>query len=229
MSVIPYNKVFWDNNNMLVLTQKQKESIGFFTDYGMLVNFSEGRYGKEFLALTHYDSSLYQNFYTFWDSATRFSLNRNLPQNRAYSQKQINKSILAGQYDLDLLNIQLLLDVSKVGTSYYTQSYTVFDERKSQFHYPDEPETRAFLNIFFDLCEIERREMQKSLESSTFTETQIDSVYFATIGKMKRVTRKYLGEVNLGKDKRALKSWNSVVVRSLGIDNVKIFIGTEGR
>ena len=72
MSVIPFNKTFWDNANMLILTEKQKESIGFFADNGLLVNFEEGKYGKDFLALTHYDSSLYQNCYSFWIPSNGF-------------------------------------------------------------------------------------------------------------------------------------------------------------
>jgi hypothetical protein len=228
MSIIPFNKIFWDNNNTLILTEKQKEGIGFFTDNGLLVNFEEGSYGKDFLTLTHYDSSLYQNCYTFWDSAQRFSLNRNLPQNKVYSQRQIHSSILTDQYNLDILEVQLLLDVTKVDNSFYFKSYTVFDEKKSQFHLPEGPETKAFLNIFFDLCEIERRKMEKVLDASSFSVKQIDSIYYATIGNMKEITSKFRGEVRLGKNKKAMLTWNSVVLRNLGIDNLKIFKETEG-
>ncbi len=223
MSVIPFNKVFWDNNNTLVLTEEQKESIGFFADNGLLVNFEEGRYGKDFLQLTHYDSSLYQNCYTFWDSVKRFSLNRSLPQNKIYSQRQINSSILTDQYNLDNLEVQLLLDVTRADNRYYYKSYTVFDEKKSHFHLPDEPETKAFLNIFFDLCEIERRKMEHALDTSTYSGTQIDSIYYSAIGNMKKITSKYLQEAKLGKNKRAMLSWNAAVLRNLGIDNLKIF------
>ncbi|MEI7725490.1 MAG: carboxypeptidase-like regulatory domain-containing protein [Bacteroidota bacterium] len=223
MSIIPFNKIFWDNNNPLILTEKQKESIGFFADNGLLVNFGEGSYGKDFLTLTHYDSSLYQNCYTFWDSVKRFSLNRSLPQNKIYSQRQINSSILTDQYNLDHLEVQLLLDVTRTGNTYYCKSYTVFDEKKTHFHLPDEPETRAFLNIFFDLCEIERRKMEQVLDASTYSVKQIDSVYNSTIGNMKKITLKYLEEAKLGKNKRAMLKWNAGVLGTLGIDNLKMF------
>ena len=223
MSIIPFNKIFWDNNNTLILTEQQKESIGFFADNGLLVNFEEKNYGKDFLALTHYDSSLYENYYTFWDPVKRFSLNRNLPQNKVYSQRQINHSIMKDQYNLDKLEVQLLLDVTRTGNSISCGSYTVFDENKSSFHLPDEPETSAFLNIFFDLCEIERRKMELTMNTSDFTEKQIDSVYYFTLGNLKKITSKYLEEVKLGKHKKAMSKWNSAVSESLGIDNLKIF------
>ena len=216
MSIIPFNKTFWNNNNTLILTEKQKESIGFFANNGLLINFREGNYGKDFLTLTHYDSSLYENYYTFWDPVKRFSLNRNLPGNRIYLQTKINNSILNNLYHLE---VQLLLDITRVDDSFSCKSYTVFDEKKSFFHLPGEPNTKAFLNIFFDLCEMERRKMEKTLNTGDYTIKQIDSVYLATMRNMGQVTAKYREEVKLGKSKKALSKWNSYVLENLGIDN----------
>ncbi|MCX6268039.1 MAG: carboxypeptidase-like regulatory domain-containing protein [Bacteroidetes bacterium] len=223
MSIIPFNEFFWDNNNTLILTEKQKESIGFFADNGLLVNFEKGSYGKDFLTLTHYDSSLYENFYTFWDPVKRFSLNRNLPQNKIYKQSEINRNILTDKYNLHHLEVQLLLDVTSVDNTFFCKSYAVFDEKKTYFHLPDEPETTTFLNIFFDLCEIERRKMEQALNTSAFTAKQIDSVYKSHLGNMKKITTKYLDEAKLGKSKRAMSKWNSEVLEILGIDNMKMF------
>jgi len=229
MSIIPFNKIFWDNNNALILTGEQKESLGFFADSGLLVNFGDGNYGKNFLTLTHYDSTLYENYYTFWDPVKRFSLNRSLTQNKIYTQRQINSSIMTDQYNLDNLEVQLLLDVTRVGDSSSCLSYTVFDEKKTRFHLPEEPETKAFLNVFFDLCEIERRKMEHTLGNAAFTVKQIDSVYRFTMESMKKVTTKYREEVKLGKNKRAFSKWNGDVMENLGIDNVKIFQGKEDK
>ncbi|MEI6457079.1 MAG: carboxypeptidase-like regulatory domain-containing protein [bacterium] len=223
MSIIPFNKSFWDNNNTLILTGKQKESLGFFADSGLLVNFGDGNYGKDFLTLTHYDSTLYENCYTFWDPVKRFSLNRSLPQNKIYSQRQINSSILTDQYNLDNLEVQLLLDVTRAGDAFSFKSYAVFDEKKSRFHFPDEPETKAFLNIFFDLCEIERRKMENTLNTTAFTIRQIDSVYRVSMEGMNKATAKYQEEVKLGKSKKALSKWNGYVLENLDIDNMKMY------
>ena len=229
MSVIPFNTIFWNNNNTLVLTAEQKESIGFFADNGLLINFREGNYGKDFLALTHYDSSLYENCYTIWDSVKRFSMNRSLPQNKIYTQRQINSSILTDQYNLNNLKVQLLLDVTRTGDTFSCKSYTVFDENKSFFHFPDEANTKIFLNIFFDLCEIERRKMEQTLDSGRFTMNQIDSVYHSVLGNMDKITMKYCEEVKMGKNMKALLKWNAVVQENLEIDNVKVFQAGELR
>ncbi len=225
MSVIPFNPIFWNNNNTLILTAEQKESIGFFADNGLLINFREGNYGKDFLTLTHYDSSLYENCYSIWDPVKRFSLNRNLPQNKVYTQRQINSSILNDKYNLDNLKVQLLLDVTRTGNAFFCKSYTIFDENKSFFHFPDEANTKIFLNIFFDLCEIERRKMEQTLDTRDFTMNQIDSVYHTTLGNMDKITAKYGEEVKMGKNMKALLKWNAVVQENLGIDNVRDAMG----
>jgi hypothetical protein len=41
---------------------------------------------------------------------------------------------------------------------------------------------------------------------------------------MKKITAKYREEVKLGKNNRAMSKWNSQVLESLGIDNMKIFL-----
>jgi hypothetical protein len=136
---------------------------------------------------------------------------------------------LTDQYNLDNLAVQLLLDITRVGDTFSCKSYTVFDEKKTRFHLPDEPETKAFLNIFFDLCEIERRKMEHTLSNTAFTVKQIDSVYHVTKVSMKKVTTKYLEEVKLGKNKRALSKWNEDVMGILNIDNVKMFQEKDGK
>jgi hypothetical protein len=91
MSIIPYNVVFWKNNNTLVLTQKQKENLGFFAHEGYLVNYDEGNYGKNFLQiLRRYpnDSTInpfYEFHYAFWSPNERIILNRKLRQNEIYA------------------------------------------------------------------------------------------------------------------------------------------------
>ena len=65
--------------------------------------------------------------------------------------------------------------------------------------------------------------MEQALDTSTYSGTQIDSIYYSAIGNMKKITSKYLQEAKLGKNKRAMLSWNAAVLRNLGIDNLKIF------
>jgi hypothetical protein len=227
ISIIPYNEVFWNNNNTLLLTEKQKEDLGFFSNEGSLINFDAGNYGKDFLkspkfalSITDTNVPFYEHYYSFWSPAKRITLRKQLPQNQLYSQERINQSILSNLYGL---KVQILLDITRLGDSLNCKSYTVFDDNKSFYHLPEQPCTNTFLNIFFDICEIERIKMEKDLNCSHLTVTQVDSIYKKTVNNIDIITKRYLKEVNLGINSRALSNWNLYVADNLKIDNFKIF------
>ena len=223
ISIIPYNDFFWDNNSTLVLTQKQKENLGFLAHEGCLVNYRGENYGNDFLRIRHSDStlsSLYEYNYYFWNSEKRMMLNRKLKQNRIYQQEKINNSILSDLYHLE---VQLFLDVTQKEGKYFFKTFTVFDAVKTFYHLEEGDETKAFLNIFFDICEIERRRMENQLNSSANTIQKIDSIYQEAVRRKDEITKKYLNEVQLGKAKKFLSEWNDFVFKNLAIDNLKLF------
>jgi hypothetical protein len=221
ISIIPYNEVFWNNNNTLILTEKQKENLGFFFHEGCLINYREGNYGKNFLKLPRFDSAqFYEYYYAFWSPNKRISLNKKMLQNETYSLEKINQNI---QTNLYKLKVQILLDVTQLGDSLNCKSYTIFDAHKTFYHLPEESCTNAFLNIYFDLCETERRKMQKELDSHSYTVTQIDSIYDKTVENTDNITQIYLKEVALGKNDKALHKWNKYILENLNIDNLKLF------
>jgi hypothetical protein len=222
ISIIPYNEVFWNNNNAILLTDRQKENLGFFIHRGQLVNFREGNYGKDFLwnIPDAMRSTLFEFYYSFWSPDKRISLDKKLPQNRAYRLDKVIKTV---QSDLYSLEVQILLDVNQIEDSLSCRSYTVFDADKTFYHLPEQSYTEVFLNIYFDLCEVERRKMQKELDSHLFSVSQIDSVYQRTSEDISSLTQQYLREVQLGKDQKAITKWNGYILDQLGIDNLQIF------
>ena len=223
IAIIPYNDFFWDNNNTLVLTKTQKENLGFLANEGCLVNYRDDNYGNDFLRIRHSDStlsSLYEYNYYFWSPDKRIMLNRKLHQNGIYPREKINNSITSNLYNL---NVQLFLDVTQNERTFNFKSYTVFDAMKTFYHLDEEAETKAFLNIYFDICEIERRRMENRLNSSANTIQKIDSIYNEAVRRKDEVTKKYLKEVQLGKVKKSMSEWNDYVFEILGIDNLKLF------
>lgn len=226
ISIIPYNDLFWQNNNTLLLTEQQKKDLGFLAHEGYLVNFREGNYGKNFLitgkddsTISKFYSTFYEFYYTFWSRDNRIILDRSLKQNNPYKTEIPFHGIAS---DLFNLKVQILLDVTEVKDSLSCRSYTVFDMKKTFYHLPDMPLTSAFLNIYFDICEIERQKMEKELGTNNHSLVQIDSIYKKTITGMDEVTRRYLREVQAGKNKEAMVAWNRYVITNLGIDNLSL-------
>lgn len=221
MSFIPYNNIFWINNNSLIQTEKQKENFGFLLKNGKLINYNEGMYGKDFLTtLPELEmKQFFEFFYAFWSSNKRLIPNLKSPQFKPYSKDIINKSILT---DLYQLKVQLLLDVTESNDSLICKSYTVFDNELTFYHLPTDSNTNAFINIYFDICEIERMKMHNKLNSKNYTASQIDSIYKETIINMDNIANKYLKEVNLGENDKFFRQWNKYVFDNLSIDNIKM-------
>lgn len=221
MSFIPYNEDFWNNNGTLLLTKKQREEFDLLVNDGQLINFRENNYGDDFLSRTSMPGNIgrFEFFYAFWSSCKRIVPNPSSPQFETYSKDKINQNI---KTDLYKLKVQILLDIVEANDSLLCKSYTVFDNYQSYYHLPIDSNTNAFLNIFFDICEIERMKMQNKLNSKNYTASEIDSIYKETMTNMDNLTNRYLKEVNVGENDKFFRQWNKYVFDNLSIDNIKM-------
>lgn len=219
LQVIPYNDFFW-NSTELLLTSDQIKTIKQIAENGELTNFSNLNSGTIELGFTNKTGDLYVNDYLFWNQNKRLTIKNfvNTGEVRAVgSGVNIHTPMMID------LRVDFMLDINPDHEGYNCKTYAVFDPFKSEFHYRPETYTNPFLNLYFDICEIERRKMQAALDQQPLTLNQIDSIYFESYRTMKVVTQKYLAEVNLGKDQSSMKKWNKYIIDNLGIDNLKIF------
>lgn len=221
MSFIPYNEKFWNNNATIIQTEKQRENFSILINKGNLINYREGNYGHSFLTmLTHFNQEqLFEFFYAFWSADKRLIPNKTSQQFETFSKEIINKSIKTDLYNL---KAQILLDITESSDSLFCKSYTVFDNEQSYFHLPIDSNTNAFINMYFDICEIERRKMQDKLNQNNFIISQIDSIYKGAIENMNNVTKYYLKEVEAGENDKLFHKWNNYVIENLNIDNIKL-------
>ncbi|MBN2890897.1 MAG: carboxypeptidase-like regulatory domain-containing protein [Bacteroidales bacterium] len=225
ISLIPYNDFFWHHNNAITLTSEQKAKLGIFTDKNYSVNITEGCYGKDFMSdgkLKWFDGKplKWSGQYTFWYPERRVFINKAMPSNKTATQTQISELRIE---DLFNIEVQILLDVNTFEDSINCRSYTVFDEVKSYYRLPVKEYTNPFVNILFDICEIERQKMQNQLDLGVLNLSQIDSLYNKTMEDMGKLTYKFSYDSDFGKRVIEMTKWNKYVVDNLGIDNIKMF------
>ncbi len=225
ISLIPYNNFFWHHNNAITLTSEQKAKLGIFADKDHSINITEGNYGKDFMSdgkLKWFDGKplKWSGQYTFWYPDRRVFINKTLPSNKTATQTQISELRIES---LCNIKVQILLDINTFEDSIDCRSYTVFDEVKSYYRLPVKEYTNPFINILFDICEIERQKMQNQLNLGVLSLTQIDSLYNKTTEDMEKLTYKFRYDSDFGKRVFEMKKWNKYVMDNLGIDNIKIF------
>jgi hypothetical protein len=227
LSFIPYNEDFWNHANQILLTDQQKESLGFFAREGALINYHPDNHGGDFLPITfHFDSiqpfttSIFEYNYLFWSEENRIRLTPG-----HLSKKGIPSTGMTGisVYDLFHLEVQILLDINIIKNKTVSRSFTVFDPASTWYKIPPEDYTAAFINIYFDLYEIGRRKMQATLDSGEYTPQEAIQIYNKTVEEISRTTRTYFQEVQLGANRKYLKKWNEYVASQLGTDNIRLF------
>lgn len=222
ISFIPYNEAFWNSNNILLQTEKQKQEYGLLSNQGELINYREGNYSSNFLGYLPGRDSLkghFDFFYPFWNSHKRVVPKINSDNFKTYSKEKINSSIRSDLYNL---KVQIMLDIVESGDSILCKTYTIFDNEQTYYHLPLNFYSNAFFNIYFDIWEIERRTMQDKLNVGNLKISQINEIYNNTIENLNTISEKYIKEVNVGENEKMLKKWNDYVFDKLDIDNMKM-------
>ncbi|MEO8734554.1 MAG: hypothetical protein ABI373_09510, partial [Flavobacteriales bacterium] len=165
---------------------------------------------------------LFQSNNAFWSRTLRISL-VDVMDSTAYAPlpaKSDMATTMASRMDLVVL---LYLNIDETANGYRTFSATVFDGFRSYCHLPDRPHADVLVNLFFDLCEIERRRMQSALDEPGLSLDRIRAIHAEAQKAMDRSTGRFLKETHYGEDPKKLAQWNDKVRVALGVDNFALF------
>jgi hypothetical protein len=214
---MPYNPNFREINFGLLPTEKQEKSLKYFEEEGVLVNYTNEKSKVKGYYNVFEDNTI------IWSGENRIALKENHLDSllrKSVSEKNRGGTVIADQYQL---SVQIFLDINQTGEGIHYYSATVFNTFDSYFNLEADAYTDCFLNICFDLCEMERRSMDSVLTTNSWSILQVDSIYRHSTASMNALTRRYFKEVQTGRNKDALKRWNDYVLQRLQIDNLHRF------
>lgn len=123
------------------------------------------------------------------------------------------------------LCVQIYMDITQVCDSVKWVTQTLFDPFKTYYHYPVTMETIIFMNIYFDLMEVQRRKLDIALQACGNDIDRMQAVYNELLDEVNNQSERYFKDVNRGLDKEQLKKWNTYIRENLGIDNMVLFLG----
>ncbi len=226
ISIIPYNASFWTNRKLL-LSEEQREQAKIMNNEGYLVNYDPDNYGNNFMRkqLSEDEIFLHINNYfehpshLFWSRKNRVVIKKDIIENQE-PDPFFNFKTTKDKYHLD---IQILLDINPIDNIFDCKSYTIFDLTETFYKLETNEYTDAFVNIYFDICEIERQKMEKELLVHHETKTEIDAIYNNTLADIRTTTQEYMRQVQRGNNVNMLLKWNKYVKTELGIDNFSLF------
>jgi hypothetical protein len=206
---LSYNEQFWISANGLLYSDKMKKELVYFNKNGQLINYANDGNRKTGIK----NHSLFENNNLAWSKTKRIHLKTNgikhdtLKTNNAY------------RYQLYKLKAQLFLDINDMADSTGHISVTILDIYQTFYNLPEEPYTNCFMNIYFDLIEIERRKMELEISKSNRRKKIVEEIYVQTLKKIEKIESAFFKSVDLGKNTRELKKYNELIVTELGINN----------
>ncbi|MDX2360860.1 MAG: carboxypeptidase-like regulatory domain-containing protein [Crocinitomicaceae bacterium] len=209
IQMIPYHNAFWKCTNEFKIKNDAVHENTFLADSSTFSSTDlRGRYG-----LGGDDRQLLTPFKTW--SKNRIRL-RNTREETTFSTAP---TIAARQYNLKAL---LYLDINELCDSLQFTSATVFDTYESYYHLPINNQSLAFINLYFDLMEIQRRKLDMKLNACKNLQ-EMKAAYQEILAASNVLTEKYIKEVQRGTNWASFVEWNALVVNELGIDNISFF------
>lgn len=207
----PYNNFFWSTNEAISPSKKKESYKHYFETHGVLLNFNE---------LSTISPKIFSDKLIPWstDRIQLYHINDADAFSVASQQAKDfhNKVIISELYELQAF-IYLDRNASADSTHYEVQTLINLDE--SFFYLEQTPETVCFINLYYDLVEIHRRELAAQLQKDKPDISDMKKMYASAQLRLENELKTYLKEVERGNNEKALQYYIDKVHSALGIDN----------
>jgi hypothetical protein len=218
INAMPYNSFFWQYNTEFRINNSDNRNELFYSANPMLNN--ESIFGSGVV----FKKGMFEQPYVPW-SQQRISLKPvaldTVPTPELYDRKDpnhiIDEDVKSDKYRLV---VRPFMDINTYADSTDILTAVIFDPFESFYFLFQDERTQCFINIYFDLCEVERRKFMEKINRYHPDPTEINWMFDLFEGQMERVTYRYLKDVDRGTNEKEMIRYNDIVYRNLGIDNV---------
>lgn len=210
INATPYNDFFWTYNDEYSLNDSLNSNESFFSDTNTLTNknlFTSNEFSNR---------GLLEHPYFKW-SKTRVKFREILSD--TISQRN-SSGLIIDQYDLV---VKIYVDINSYKDSTNILTSTIFDPYESYYYLPMDSKTHCFVNLYFDLCEIERRKLEESLRAEKNNIHRIHEIYNNFLKEFEEKKYSYFRDTQHGKNESEMQKYNAIVFEQLGIDNISLF------
>lgn len=205
----PYNTDFWELTKEFTLNDDPSKDQIFLLKSATIDN------RNLFSSNNIFKNGFFEHPYVFWSDK------RVIFRPESKNLENVKPDVLpANRYNLA---VQVYMDYNIFNDSLYFNIATVFDPYKTYSFLPESPNTSAFINIYFDLMEIEKRKMKNLLIQANVRETDIEAIYLKCKIERGKISDNYFKQVQRGTNWQGLLYWNERVKNELGIDNIALF------
>jgi hypothetical protein len=221
ITAIPIDNEFWKGVKEFAINTESKEKFEFIERYRI-----ENKVPT--LSLLTANSHLYNFVYRHW-RPERLKL-RNLKS--AYEVEKYKGLYKDDSRHSDVkerlfayeLNVKLYLDYYMRDNSLHYVLNSVIDPFQTYFNDELNKNAKAYINMFFDLLEIQKRKLEKELANQKLEKREdIIELYNSHIYQYDQTLDKFKNDVKRGEVESEMVKWNKIIKEELGVDNIKHF------
>jgi hypothetical protein len=216
ITAIPIDYEFWESVKDFAINTETKEKSDFIKRYRI-----ENKVPT--LSLLTTESHLFNFVYRHW-RPERLKLRNlkfdNSPKSKMKSETR-NADVQERLFAYEI-NVKLYLDYYKRNNTMLYVLNCVIDPFQTYFNDELNDNATAYINMFFDLLEIQKRELEKELlTKKTENREEILELYNSHIDKYDETLGKFRNDVKRGEDELEMYKWNDIIEKNLGVNNLK--------
>jgi len=222
INAFTYNPFFWNFKNEFAMKQDEAKNQRYYSSSSTITNSD---FFKTFNNDTLHNSNLIkkkgiaESQFVHW-SADRI-IWRDLKTDSTTNVQ--TSSIIAERYNLE---VQFFMDWNKYNDSINVLTDVVFDPYKSYYYLPIDTRTNCFINMYFDLCEVQRRQLQLALDTlENRNKTACFDYFKQFLLTAEKERQRFLIEVDRGTNDKNMEKCNRYLMEQLNINNLHIFLG----
>jgi hypothetical protein len=209
INAMPYNEFFWKYNDEYRLNDSLNTNELFFEDSLSLTN------KRLFKSNSYFEKGIFEHPFVSW-SKNGIKFKEVLDT----LQKPEDQVLISEKYNL---SVKIFVDINTYSDSTNIITSTIFDPFESYYRLPINNQSLCFINMYFDLCEIQRKKLVESLNKEKKIEENIKLIYSDFLNIFEYEKQTFLKKVKRGTDEDEMKNYNAFIIENLGIDNLKIF------
>ncbi|MCZ4410223.1 carboxypeptidase-like regulatory domain-containing protein [Cryomorphaceae bacterium 1068] len=212
----PFHEALWEVGRPFVESERFKRNQEFIAENGTLKNYRKQDEYRKFGGL----QSVVDHSNVFWSDTARLRLNLIYHDPTAISGR--TSTPRRQRFNLD---VELYFDIIQVDSMISHFSQCIFDVYDSYYALESDSLTDLFLNLHFDLCEVERRKMEGSIASiDDISPKELLNLYELSSKRFNRATERYFRDTDSGSSLRALEKYNEELMPVTGVNNVELFL-----
>lgn len=213
----PYHAEFWKVESALVESDRMEQSLSFFEEYGRLSNHNSTALDDLFQGMGTY----LDHTNSFWSDSLRLRMNTDFLEAKMSNHEGYQAIPIRSRYKL---STQIYLDIVETSDTLLYFTETVFDIYNSFYNLEGDSLTNVFINLYFDIAETARREIEIKLEAlEVLSAENIVAIYNEELSALYYRQERFLDETSSGRSVEDLKRYNSEMKESLGVDNFEMF------